>query len=749
MKAAIDAARVAVPHLSAADALKLARSLITASSVEVDVKLDDYIRQGEAMENETDVLRQKDNIHPAIQALWGVYVSNEFNAFNTMMKINMLLASQRMAQTIYDHGKANGYIFDSGDVYIDGQRVVPLGGTGTQANRNKHGTLAGAYGPAHLAAGLKELHGNTAFTNSLWNGLRALTGYAMATKTKYSITGTWRNFLGNTVFPIINLNIFKVLDKKALAVVGRQLNLRSKDKTAYDAYIRRLIELRVVSESAYEFRDLCKEFSQTVTSRIRKAPAKLKKLANMVSMVDDYAGRAHQSADDFWKVLSFEAELAKIKRWEPGLSDKEAEEKAAWKIRHTMPTYTEAFYFIKKLRQQIFIAPFITFTAEMWRVAYGTIRVGFHEMSEGRRLGKWTMWTHGLARALLSLSATLALGPAMAMIAKAVFGAGDDDKKDEVSDPGFGETALARFVPDYMKNNVLLRFGSSDEGNRQVYMDASYMVPHDVIARCFRGVVQEAMKPENETAVDKTLEGAIRFLGEFSKPVTNEQLFFGSIWSAWHNYNTAYDRPIFDKMDTRKNKITAALDYIYTSAFEPGTFRTGRLLKEAADGVVRDGMKMEIPNEIFGVFGIKKRTILIDERLARNCDSNKMDLNKAAQYITKPLRSRSTIQDEDITEGYENANRVRMNILREVRRDYLAALELGVPKAKAKARLSASSLSDDDVRQVIGNIYIPFTVDEQVFTDAVARSKEMGHDRVRLYLDAVKTYPKRQPLIPE
>ena len=380
---------------------------------------------------------------------------------------------------------------------------------------------------------------------------------------------------------------------------------------------------------------------------------------------------------------------------------------------------------------------------------YGTIRVGFHEMSEGRRLGKWTMWTHGLARALLSLSATLALGPAMAMIAKAVFGAGDDDKKDEVSDPGFGETALARFVPDYMKNNVLLRFGSSDEGNRQVYMDASYMVPHDVIARCFRGVVQEAMKPENETAVDKTLEGAIRFLGEFSKPVTNEQLFFGSIWSAWHNYNTAYDRPIFDKMDTRKNKITAALDYIYTSAFEPGTFRTGRLLKEAADGVVRDGMKMEIPNEIFGVFGIKKRTILIDERLARNCDSNKMDLNKAAQYITKPLRSRSTIQDEDITEGYENANRVRMNILREVRRDYLAALELGVPKAKAKARLSASSLSDDDVRQVIGNIYIPFTVDEQVFTDAVARSKEMGHDRVRLYLDAVKTYPKRQPLIPE
>ena len=123
-----------------------------------------------------------------------------------------------------------------------------------------------------------------------------------------------------------------------------------------------------------------------------------------------------------------------FRSWEPGLSDKEAEEKAAWKIRHTMPTYTEAFYFIKKLRQQIFIAPFITFTAEMWRVAYGTIRVGFHEMSEGRRLGKWTMWTHGLARALLSLSATLALGPAMAMIAKAVFGAGDDDKKDEVSD---------------------------------------------------------------------------------------------------------------------------------------------------------------------------------------------------------------------------------------------------------------------------------------------------------------------------
>lgn len=748
---AIKAAQRANPVLDSATALSRARAMLQSNGgVEVETMLEKYLEMGENMDSDTDVLKRRDAIHPAIQALWGVYEQNEYNAFNTMMKINALLANQSLFEEIYKHGKASGYIFDKEGVVVDGQRTVPLGGTGTQANRNRFGILAGKYGPAELKAGLEEVFGgNTQSTSSLWNFLRATTGYAMATKTKYSIQGIARNFVGNIMFAGINLNLHKLFDPRARGVVARQLGLKAKNKTEYDNYIRRLIELRVVSESAYEFRDLTREFSQEALGWVNRATKGRKSLSAVVETVrklDKVAGVAHQGADDFWKVLSFEGELARVKKWEPNLTQEQAEQKAAWKIRNTMPTYTEAFYFIKRLRQQPFIAPFITFTAEVYRTTFGTLRVGLNEIAEGKVNGNQGQMIAGLARISNLVMAVGFMPTLMAMLGKAAFGAGEDDEED--LNPGAGEEALRRFVPEYMRKNSIMRFGSG-KWEEQIYMDASYLIPHDVLGKVLRSAFDAYMKPETIGVAQKAVDAGLAFMEQVLEPVTNDQLFFGSVMQAKFNYNQAYDRKIYKDTDTGWEATQAVIAHIYTSALEPGTVRTGRLIMEAADGVVRDGMKMEVGNEMLSVGGIKKRTVMLETRFARNADEYKKTMGEAATYITAPLQSNSTVEDADIKRGYDRANEVRMANLREVRRDYLAATYLGMPQAKAKQLLLDSQLSDDDVASVVGNFYTPYQVSDQVFNKALEKSKAFGQDRVRLYLNAAKQYPKRQPLIPE
>lgn len=748
---AIKAAQRANPVLDSATALSRARAMLQSNGgVEVETMLEKYLEMGENMDSDTDVLKRRDAIHPAIQALWGVYQQNEYNAFNTMMKINALLANQSLFEEIYKHGKASGYIFDKEGVVVDGQRTVPLGGTGTQANRNRFGILAGKYGPAELKAGLEEAFGgNTQSTSSLWNFLRATTGYAMATKTKYSIQGIARNFVGNIMFAGINLNLHKLFDPRARGVVARQLGLKAKNKTEYDNYIRRLIELRVVSESAYEFRDLTREFSQEALGWVNRATKGRKSLSAVVETVrklDKVAGVAHQGADDFWKVLSFEGELARVKSWEPNLTQEQAEQKAAWKIRNTMPTYTEAFYFIKRLRQQPFIAPFITFTAEVYRTTFGTLRVGLNEIAEGKVNGNPGQMIAGLARISNLVVAVGFMPTLMAMLGKAAFGAGEDDEED--LNPSAGENALRRFVPEYMRKNSIMRFGSG-KWEEQIYMDASYLIPHDVLGKVLRSAFDAYMKPETIGAAQKAVDAGMAFMEQVLEPVTNDQLFFGSVMQAKFNYNQAYDRKIYKDTDTGWEATQAVIAHIYTSALEPGTVRTGRLIMEAADGVVRDGMKMEVGNEMLSVGGIKKRTVMLETRFARNADEYKKTMGEAATYITAPLQSNSTVEDADIKRGYDRANEVRMANLREVRRDYLAATYLGMPQAKAKQLLLESQLSDEDVASVVGNFYTPYQVSDQVFNKALEKSKAFGQDRVRLYLDAAKQYPKRQPLIPE
>jgi hypothetical protein len=150
------------------------------------------------------------------------------------------------------------------------------------------------------------------------------------------------------------------------------------------------------------------------------------------------------------------------------------------------------------------------------------------------------------------------------------------------------------------------------------------------------------------------------------------------------------------------------------------------------------------------MMGMKVQTLLVDERFKRNTDLRKNDLGEETTRLSSPLIRNGTVTENEIREGFQRMHETRISILREVRRDYLAALQLGVPTAAAKRVLRDSQLSNDEARAIISNIYVPNMVSEETLRKAKLMSLRHGDvDRLSIYLDEFKAYPKRQILLPE
>lgn len=742
--AAYQAAAAANPKITMADATARAKAAFTPTSEALATRVEQYLELGLTELSQTDVLKRRDNIPAALQILWGVYEDNQFNAYNTLQKINAVASTRKMFNELYNHGKANGYIRDAVFRLPDGSLAVPLAGAGTREGKNRYGILAGTYGPKILADALRETMGNQASHSSVWNALRAATGYAMATKTKYSLQSTARNFLGNIAFILVNGSASVSGARQAIGVVARQTNLLSQDKTRFDAYIKNLIELRVLSESPYEFRELVKEMSDQMLSTSAGARLTRSKVGKIVRWLDKKAGVLHQGADDFWKVVAFESERKRLKKWYPNLSDADLDKRAAEKVRATMPTYTEASFFIKKLRQQPVIAPFITFTGEMYRIIGGTMKVAAQEMRAGATVGERL---HG-ARRLTWLTAMLtALPYVMASVAKYAFEAGEDDEDQQ--NPVAGTKAVQRFVYQYMRGSPLMRFKSTD-ANEQRFMDMGYLLPYDVVSKVFTSGAAAAADPTKAAGLEKAGAAIVTMAEAMIEPFTKEQILFGSLMQSYYNYNPAYDREIYRESDNGFEVASAVFRHIYQGGIEPGILRTGRLLMEGAAGTVRDGQRVTLRNELMTMMGMKVQTLLVDERFKRNTDLRKNDLGEETTRLSSPLIRNGTVTENEIREGFQRMHETRISILREVRRDYLAALQLGVPTAAAKRVLRDSQLSNDEARAIISNIYVPNMVSEETLRKAKLMSLRHGDvDRLSIYLDEFKAYPKRQVLLPE
>jgi hypothetical protein len=702
----------------------------------------------------SSILKRRGDIPTEIQELWGRHTDPLVNATKTHTLIGALMASDRMYRGIVEDGIAKGYFFKkSGET----TGIVPLLEYSEQNKKAyphlfQPGTNEPYYGVPILRDALAELRPQQGSPDSVgatvWSWMMKATGFSMAMKTVASVQATFRDLLSNLVVMTVNGNVgaWKHLpesmklyfrDTGNFMQPKDMMKRQAMDDLIHGALERRVMATNVTVNSVQDLLDGLASEQSLLHPTVAKA---VNSAGNVLGAVKRTAVKARAFSDDVTKLALYLHEFERMKRWHPKMGEKEQLDRAAEKVRMISPTYSETSLAVSTLRRQPFIAPFVTFSAEVLRISYTTLKLAGQEMRSNVR-GEQIA---GLARAA-GMTTMLTLIPA-AIAAMSRFGKDDDD--DKLVDGDELHVALTRFISPWQQGNQLMWAGR--EGNRHSYFDASYLLPFDLLGDTIHLVYRElAENPDNITALDKLTGALEKALMRLTKPF-KEQIAFGSILDVVRNQQGAEGpQELYDsEVDSWLEKFAKSAGHIYHQAVEPGVVRSGRLiLKGINKDVDGSGRAYNTFNEWMATIGFKLMAQDIDTRLQRLANENYQSLSKITMIASVPFGSKGTQDSGDLTDAFNKMNDARRKVLGESRKDWLAAQKLGMTASEATQQLVASNLTKDDVAAIVNNRYMRHGLSDIIVKRAQGSGRGLGQDRVAIYNDAFSAYPAMQPLL--
>jgi hypothetical protein len=601
------------------------------------------------------------------------------------------------------------------------------------------------------------------FKAKLWDAYRSLTGYSMAAKTVYSPMALVRDFLSNiTLLTIhghmtpgfaagpstwaksLSANAREVgLDQMLSAIMspvrGKAPVFTQAQMKKLDALLSRSDELGITGNqmTTSVIKELTKEHSKRFDLRGKDVNRLLKALSSGLHNTAEFFMEWRALSDDIPKLVAWVNETLRTSKFHPDMTQAEAEEAAAKKVRMVMPTPSEASDFVKSWRSNPFFSPFFTFSGEIVRTMINTYKLGALEMKSTSTAEK-LLGFHRMAM----MTSMITVLPAVIQSAISKFRPEDDPpvKTDELA------TALPRFVSGWQKENMLLWLGK--EGNKHTYLDLSYLAPYDVIHGILNGTARELFtNPDNVTIPGKVSAALEKAFDEAIKPVAKEQLLTGAVIDTMRNQREPGDKfgLYNDKLATSWEKWTASLGNVWQQALEPGIVKSARgIMKGINQEVDSSGRAYETGNEIRSLFGAKTMSQDIPTRLMRNGNGYARDLSDATMYASQPFSSAGTQDDEALIKAFARMNEAKLKVVGEIRKDWLAAQALGMTAEEATKSLTISHLPKDAVAAAISNEYVREPLSKQLLEKAATNGQALGQDRMALYRRAVEAYPAKQ-----
>ena len=775
------------PNLSQQAAITQAQGLLNDNEIEAKIQEllenspDEYtsLVQGDGFKNgqPSSVLRRRGEIHPWIQEFWGKHDDPLLNISKSIGLTHAYLAQQSMLRSILNDGVANGYIFDNvgkakGLVALKDKTEENMRRYPSLFRKDADGKIIGEWFVSPLVRdAIQDLEpaspGNDdAFTSKIWNAFRALTGYSMAAKTVYSPMALVRDFLSNiTLLTIhghmtpgfaagpstwaksLSANALEVgLDQMLSAIMspvrGKAPVFTQAQMKKLAALLSRAYELGIIGNHMMTLviKELTKEHSKRFDLRGKDVNRLLKALSSGLHNTAEFFMEWRALSDDIPKLVAWVNETLRTSSFHPNMTQAQAEEYAAKKIRMTMFSHSESSDFVKYWRKQPFLSPFFTFSGEIVRTMINTYKLGAQEMRSDSVAEK-ILGFHRIG----AMTAMITVLPAILQSAVAKFKPEDDPpvKTDEL------DTALPRFVSGWQKENLLLWLGK--EGNKHTYLDLSYLAPYDLIHGILNGTARELFtNPDNVTVPEKVAAALEKAYEEAAKPIAKEQLLTGAIIDTMRNQREPGDKfgLYNDRLATGWEKWTARLNNIWQQALEPGIVKSARgILKGINQEVDSSGRSYEVGNEIRSLFGAKTMSQDIPTRLMRNGNGYARDLSDATMYASQPFSSAGTQDDEALIKAFARMNEAKLKVVGEIRKDWLAAQALGMTAEEATKSLTISHLPKDAVAAAISNEYVREPLSKQLLEKAATNGQALGQDRMALYRRAVEAYPAKQKVL--
>tara|TARA_R100000789_G_scaffold30656_2_gene34340 strand:- start:1194 stop:4742 length:3549 start_codon:yes stop_codon:yes gene_type:complete len=625
------------------------------------------------------ILKKRKVIPEEIRELWGEYKDPESSYSKTVENMSGLIANQQFLSEIKTEGLGD-YFFEKPIVKDGVDFSYEIAGKGSEA----YSPLNGVYTSKEIKEALEESQSKRQWP--LWaRAYLKVVGSAKVSKTILSHVTHIRNFLFNTAFLVAQGNINPKY--MATAVKATATKIRNKDNKEMRAYIKKAIELGVIDENigTGELQDIFTDASKDgidvfLDNRLKNIPKKLMRKASML----------YQEEDNFWKLVSFESEKAKYRSALPELNESELDSIAASNVRKTMPVYSLVPKVVKELRSFPFAGTFVSFSAEVIRVGYGSLGLVKEELSnpKTRKLG---------ARRLVGVM-TAALGTGALLIAMRMkLGLGKDDDED-----------IRRFAAPWSKNSQLVYIGMDKDKAVYDFVDLGYIDPFNYLKAPVKAFIQ------GEDWKKKVVESAAEAL----KPFLGEDMFTSLMLDISRN-KRKNGVPVYNPLDDPEKIAVDVISHLW-KGFEPGTIAS---MKRVAKGLMGEenlyGKRYDVQQELIANLGSR---------------ITKLDINKALGFKAKKFR-KDLINARFVGDrkkfDMQKKKEAYIKVYDEFRKDILAARRLGVSQRKIGDILKTQGVSKKRSRVLINGNY-DWYIEKSLFKSSKRQEKKAESIR-RLY----------------
>lgn len=420
---------------------------------------------GGAPVRRNDILRQRQQIDPAIRAVMGEYKDWRHTFEKSVHNLAWDLSTHEMMTALREQGLKVGVFREAKDGPFEllTKQVPSSRPAGDIASRYQLDDLLTT--PGLVKALGKEFE--VAQTH-WWNKAAAVVSLG---KTLGNFpTGYVRNFLGHTVTTAANGNV----------PFNPARALQLKEAWGSPPARRRMVELGITGQGASS-REIEEWFRIVMDGA--EGPA-----ASALARGAKFSRRMWELGDDVWRSYNWLAETDDLLWANPRLSRVEAEALAADRVRDTFQTYSRAPEVAGKLRRTPLGGPGTTFYIESVRNVGNIARLAYQDIRQGLRDGNTRMVALGMKRALGL--ATVATGTAaLPTASRLAAGIGEDDAGQSF-DAEQMEALRAFVAPDYHRNAELF-VTDFEPGKKISYYDVSFLNPYSGLAKSAIAMVRQ------------------------------------------------------------------------------------------------------------------------------------------------------------------------------------------------------------------------------------------------------------------
>lgn len=608
-----------------------------------------FIQESKLGAKDLSILKRRKQIAPEIRALLGEYTDPRITFAKSATKMGRLIWNQTFLDRVLDIGMGEFLWTDETkppdatvQIAADGSEVyAPLNGLWTTPEINQ--AFKDALGKEQMA--------------DWYRTIVQLNGVVKYGKTVLSPTTAVRNWMSAFFFAIANGHFDLRHMTKSLR--GLQEYFTHNGQAGKLAYLRELKQLGVVYDTPYagEMMRLLEDSKMADRLVMGRGRFGFKQAL-------DYATKFYQFGDDFWKIIGFENEK---RQWiNAGLSEQEAKERAAERVRNTYPTYSMVGKGIQSLRRFPLAGTFVSFPAEIIRTTANMLRYLASDMKDPALRPMAIRRATGLA---------IASGFAYALQALSMATMGMDDDDDE---------AVRRMAAPWQRNSNLLYTGRDKDGNIR-FIDLSFLDPYNYWKRPIMAILRD--QPYEDMASDIAKETLSPFLGT--------DIAAGAIFEVMANKKES-GAPVYGEHDEVVNQIGDIANHLRKN-LQPGiASNLERTWKAMRGDVSPSGRKYDIYDEAWAWVGFRLSTL--DPKTALRYRA--FDFRDAKSQADKKLRD-TILKDrdadsDDIRDSYDLTNRLREQAYREMFLLVEAAKKSGMSKSDIMAVLKSSGISAAD-----------------------------------------------------